>query len=112
MKIDSKLIVTKVGHNYGLDYIRIFAMLSVLWVRLTVYINVSDSVRPFFTWGANGVYIFFAMSGFLAAKSFQNNVSTEEYYIKRGIRILPSYYVGIILMMIVTRIVSDGGDVL
>ncbi|MCD7889282.1 MAG: acyltransferase [Oscillospiraceae bacterium] len=103
-----KVATNQSSRNYGLDLLRIFAMLSVVWVHLSIYLPVSDAVRPLFTWGANGVYIFFTLSGFLATKSFQNNLSTKEYYMKRAIRILPSYYVGIILMIIITYVITGG----
>lgn len=43
-------------YNVGLDFIRIFAMLAVIWVHLTVYLPVPDRIRPFFTWGGGQAF--------------------------------------------------------
>ena len=87
-------------YNVGLDFIRIFAMLAVIWVHLTVYLPVPDRIRPFFTWGGAGVQCFFALSGFLACHSFENRQKIGVYYKKRAIRILPAYYVAVIGAML------------
>lgn len=54
------------AHNYGLDYLRVFAMLAVVWVHLSIYLPISDGMRGLFTWGSNGVQVFFVLSGYLA----------------------------------------------
>lgn len=38
-------------YNIGLDFIRIFSMLAVIWVHLSIYLPVSDKIRPLFAWG-------------------------------------------------------------
>ena len=38
-------------YNVGLDFIRIFAMLAVIWVHLNMYLPIPEGIRPFFTWG-------------------------------------------------------------
>lgn len=83
-------------HNIGLDYIRIFAMLSVILVHLGGYLAVPEGILPLFSWGSAGVQFFFVLSGYLAASAFQR-VKTIDYYIKRGLRIIPAYYLIIIL---------------
>ena len=50
--------MTKKFYNPTLDYLRIFAMFAVLWVHISVYIDMPDSVRPLFTWGDRRSNIF------------------------------------------------------
>ena len=52
-------------YNVGLDFIRIFAMLAVILVHLTIYLPIPDRIRSFFMWGGAGVQCFFVLSGFL-----------------------------------------------
>lgn len=92
-------------YNVGLDFIRIFAMLAVLWVHLTIYLPVPDRIRPFFTWGGSGVQCFFVLSGFFACHSFENRQKIGAYYKKRAIRILPAYYVAVIGAMLFRQFV-------
>lgn len=42
-------------YNIGIDFIRIFSMLAVILVHLTIYLPVPDRISPFFTWGGRGV---------------------------------------------------------
>lgn len=92
-------------YNIGLDFIRIFSMLAVLLVHLTIYLPVPDRIRPFFAWGGAGVQCFFVLSGYLTCHSFIPKTGIASYYKKRAIRILPSYYVAIIAMMLFHHII-------
>lgn len=38
-------------YNVELDFIRIFAILAVILVYLTIYLPMLDRMRPFFAWG-------------------------------------------------------------
>lgn len=87
------------NRNYGLDYLRIFAIFAVVWVHLSIYVDIPFAIRSYFTWGACGVQIFFVLSGYLAIKTYSGNVAS--YYKKRALRIIPSYYIGIILMILI-----------
>ena len=87
-------------YNVGLDFIRIFAMLAVILVHLTIYLPIPDRIRSFFMWGGAGVQCFFVLSGFLACHSFENRLKTGVYYKKRATRILPAYYVAVIGAML------------
>ncbi len=51
-------------------------------------------IRDFTNFGAQGVDLFFLISGFLAGKTFLDNanINVKKYYIKRAIAILPLYY--------------------
>ena len=95
----------KKRYNIGLDFIRIFSMLAVIWVHLTIYLTVPDRIRPFFTWGGAGVQCFFVLSGFLAGHSFSDKKEIGTYYKKRAIRILPAYYVAVIGAMLFHQLI-------
>ena len=84
------------NYNIGLDFIRIFAMVAVILVHLTIYIPFPNSILPLFSWGSAGVQFFFVLSGFLAGHSFEKKVDEKAYYKKRAIRILPAYYIAVI----------------
>ena len=96
------------NHNIGLDYMRIFAMASVILVHIGAYLDLPENIRPLFSWGAGGVHFFFVLSGYLAATTFQRGIKAIDYYIKRGLRIIPAYYTIIILAIFYNIfIVSD-----
>ncbi len=88
--------------NYGLDYLRIFAMLATVWVHISIYVGIPIDLKHYFGWGAYGVQIFFVLSGYLAIKTYNGNMI--DYYKKRALRILPSYYIGIILMIFIRKL--------
>ena len=92
--------------NYGLDYLRIFAMLATVWVHISIYVGIPIDLKHYFGWGAYGVQIFFVLSGYLAIKTYNGNMI--DYYKKRALRILPSYYIGIILMIFIRKLFGGG----
>lgn len=47
--------------------------------------------------GLTGVFVFFAVSGFLVTQSFEQTGSPWRYLAKRALRIFPAYYVVLIL---------------
>lgn len=95
-------------HKIGLDYIRLFAMLAVILVHIGGTLNVPEKVLPFFSWGAAGVQFFFVLSGYLTANSFQEETKAKNYYMKRGMRIIPAYYTMIFLAMFYNNFVLSG----
>lgn len=94
-------------HNYGLDYMRIFAMLTVVAIHIPIYIDLPDFIEAIFERG-RGVYIFFSLSGYLACCSYMKVTSVLSYYKNRALRILPSYYMGIIFALICNGIINEG----
>lgn len=93
------------GYNYGLDYMRIFAMLTVVTIHIPIYINLPDFIEVVLGRG-RGVYIFFSLSGYLACCSYMKVTSVLSYYKNRILRILPSYYMGLILAFICNGIIN------
>lgn len=83
------------GQNLNLNIIRIFAAWMVLSVHITQRAGMDFSV------GAYGVQLFFIMSGYLAFYSLANKkYSAIEYYKKRAVRILPTYWFCLILLYV------------
>lgn len=78
--------------NINLDIIRIFAAWMVLSVHIGQYLGVDFSV------GAKGVQLFFVLSGYLAFASLEKNASIVSYYKKRAVRIIPIYWICLIII--------------
>ena len=98
----------KVRKTNTLDLLRVVAIIMVMTVHCGQYIF------PKGTWAYNvthiglyGVPIFFALSGYLAMLSIQRGISVKEYYIKRIFRILPSYYVCLLLTSLLVNMPQD-----
>lgn len=88
--------------NYNenaLDMFRVFATIQVFLGHIITHFSMENpptQVIYFF----RGVPILFVLSGFLAAKSIENR-STKEYLIGRAIRILPEFWVCILINTII-----------
>lgn len=90
--------------NLNLNLIRIFAAYMVLSEHITQTLGIS------FEAGAYGVQLFFIMSGYLAFYSMTNKrYSTIEYYENRAVRILPTYWICLIILYLYD--VLEGGVV-
>lgn len=88
--------------NLNLNLIRIFAAYMVLSEHITQTLGIS------FEAGAYGVQLFFIMSGYLAFYSMTNKrYSTIEYYENRAVRILPTYWICLIILYLYD--VLEGG---
>ena len=89
--------ITKQKHIEGLDILRIFAIICVLACH-TAFLDSSS--------GGIGNKIFFVLGGFLTFFSLTGNLCKKplniknivSYYIKRIFRILPSYWLVILLV--------------
>lgn len=91
-----------------LDLYRVVAILMVMTVHCGQYVfpkgTIAYDVAHF---GLYGVPVFFALSGYLAIKSANRGLKTKEYYIKRLVRILPAYYVCLLITGSVVRMPID-----
>ena len=100
-----------------LDGVRGFACLMVIWFHIyriprDLHIwNPSTSSYPLLNsllfFGRNGVTLFFVLSGFLLFLPFakallfkQTWLSTQQFYFRRAFRILPAYYLALILIVL------------
>lgn len=82
-------------HFGSLDGLRALSILAVIWHH-TAGATASGSVLPHF--GAHGVTLFFAISGFLITtllvREFarKGHIDLKAFYIRRSLRIFPAYY--------------------
>ena len=92
------------GRRSGLDGLRFFASLFVLLfhVRSLTAVTFGPFDR-FIMGGDTGVWMFFALSGYLLYKPFLSKpVDLREYALKRAARIIPGYYVALGAVVVVT----------
>ena len=87
--------------NFNLDIIRCLAAYMVLFCHLGQYcgLSVTDEMRK-------GVQLFFILSGYLIFNSLNHTSSLGQYYRKRFLRIVPVYW-----LVLVINYVMGGGVV-
>lgn len=99
------------GKNYLIifDYLRVFAMLGVLAVHLSQQFPMPFAVKEIAGRGAFCVQTFFVLSAYLACSYFFRPTATiTEYYKKRSLRILPTYYAAIVAAMVYIEVFTNG----
>ena len=79
--------------NVALDELRILAALMVLGVHTGQKVGLGDAAVV----GAQGVQLFFVLSGYLAAASLSRHPEPLPYYQRRIRRILPLYWLVLVL---------------
>lgn len=72
----------------ALDVLRILAALMVL----TVHTGLLTGLQSQTAFGANGVTLFFILSGYLTQISLERTPRISDYYRRRALRILPLYW--------------------
>ena len=82
------------NRNTNLDIVRFFAAFMVLSVHIGQNAGIDMSV------GAKGVQTFFVLSGFCIFRSLDNEISLKTYYAKRVVRILPTYWICLLILYI------------
>jgi peptidoglycan/LPS O-acetylase OafA/YrhL len=78
------------------DVLRLVAASMVLVSHSFVVVGAAEPHVGHFPLGTFGVEIFFAISGFLVAKSWLSQPSLRAFAIKRGLRILPALVVTVL----------------
>lgn len=78
----------------NIQVLRIVACFGVFGVHVAQRLELSEGIFKLMTFGANGVYLFFMISGFVTFVSFKKNgkVNYVKYLCGRAIKILPCYY--------------------
>ena len=92
------------SRSAGLDALRSFAALLVVVFHLRTMLVVDfGPLNPIIEGGNSGVFVFFALSGYLLYKPFvRGPVDLRSYSIKRAARILPGYFVALVALAILT----------
>lgn len=93
----------KEKRNYILDCFRILAIMMVLSVHIRggVSEDIPVIVNTLFGYGAYGVALYFILSGYFSYSSVVKEKSLKEYAIKKSIRILPMYYISLLLTFLI-----------
>jgi peptidoglycan/LPS O-acetylase OafA/YrhL len=92
------------GRSSGLDGLRAIACLLVLLFHLRTVNEVNfGPIDRIVLGGSSGVYLFFALSGYLLYKPFlKGPVDLASYGLKRLGRLLPGYYVALVGLTLIT----------
>jgi peptidoglycan/LPS O-acetylase OafA/YrhL len=92
------------NRNSGLDALRAIACLLVVIFHLRTMLVVDfGPLNPVVEGGNSGVFVFFALSGYLLYKPFvRGDVDLRSYSIKRAARILPGYFVALLALALLT----------
>jgi peptidoglycan/LPS O-acetylase OafA/YrhL len=99
------MTASSMSRSAGLDALRAVACLLVVGFHAHTVAHVSfGPLDPVVDGGDQGVYIFFALSGYLLYRPFlAGRFDLRSYAIKRAARILPGYYVALVALTLLTR---------
>ncbi|PUE31984.1 hypothetical protein B9Z46_14520 [Limnohabitans sp. Hippo4] len=89
-------------HHNNLTALRWFAACLVLYGHAFVFLGLPEPL--FLQWapmGPLGVYIFFAISGYLVAQSWHRDPNVPRFLVKRALRIFPGLLVCTVLSVVV-----------
>ncbi len=91
--------------NAGLDLLRVLACLMVVVFHLRIELDISFGPANWLVEGGDaGVFIFFALSGYLLYRPFvRGDVDLTAYGVKRAARIVPGYFVALLALILLTR---------
>ena len=92
----------KKTYNSLLAIYRIAAIIMVLSVHVRGYLSGTPQViDKLLGVGAYGVALYFMLSGYFTYPSIKKSGEIPRYYAKRAVRILPMYYISLLLTFIV-----------
>ena len=91
---NSSQYINQDNHNLNMDLLRVMATGMVLLCHLGGLLHINTNV------GSTGVELFFVLSGYLIFESLERTNSIPKYYKKRFIRIIPIYYLALIVIWI------------
>ena len=92
------------GRSSGLDGLRFLASLFVVLFHVQSLTTVTFGPFDRFVMGGDtGIWLFFALSGYLLYKPFlTKDVDLRTYALKRSARIVPGYFVALIAVVLLT----------
>src|SRR5215213_7788005 len=98
-------ILPAMPRHSGLDALRVLACALVIVFHAHTVAGVSfGPLDPFVAGGDTGVYLFFALSGYLLYRPFlTRDVDLWSYGLKRAGRIVPGYFVALGCLTLLTR---------
>lgn len=88
------------NRKLDIDLLRIFGAIMVLGVHIGQLVGVDLNV------GANGVYLLFILSGYLAFSSLDVDGNILKYYKNRMVRILPTYWTCLVILYVYDVIIG------
>lgn len=90
--------------NAGLDLLRTLACALVVAFHLRTVLGVDfGPLNALVQGGDSGVYIFFALSGYLLYRPFlRGDVDLKVFALKRAARLIPGYFVALLCLAILT----------
>jgi peptidoglycan/LPS O-acetylase OafA/YrhL len=100
--------------NAGLDLLRVLACVLVVLFHLRTVLGVDfGPLNSFIQGGDSGVYVFFALSGYLLYRPFlRDRVDLRPFVIKRLARIVPGYLVALVALAVLTGSSLPGDNLL
>ncbi len=94
------------GRDNNFNLIRALAATAVLVSHAWPISQGAGTQEPLWAWtgatlGTMAVYVFFAISGFLIATSFDRTQSARAFLVARGLRLFPGLFVSVLLVAFV-----------
>lgn len=86
--------------NDALSLWRVIGCCGIFLVHLGQQMQFSGFLRTITDLGQNGIYVFFAISGYLGFATYKKEEKATTYWMKRAIKILPLYYLVILYYFI------------
>lgn len=97
---DNKFAISPSESNM-IVVLRVIGTLWIMLVHLTTVLPVQGIMKDIMSFGADGVKIFYILTGFLVSYSWVNRKSTRDYWKKRICRIFPVYYIMLAFWIVV-----------
>lgn len=98
----------------SIDIMRGIAILLVILVHTSQYVQDVKFLLPIAQYGQMGVQLFFIASAFTLCYTFEFRRKDKEplknFYLRRFFRIAPGYYFGILLYFFITDFITYGWD--
>ena len=91
------------GQN-NFDVLRLAAAVQVMVAHSSIHLKIDDPWWLKITGHFPGVPIFFVISGFLIASSYERSADNRQYFIKRALRIFPALWCCVVLTAITALI--------
>jgi len=100
----------KTGRLHELDVLRGLAALGVLVFHFTDHLDISN-VHPAplgfrFTWGMQGVQLFFMISGFVIFMTLEKTQRSMDFVVSRFSRLFPAYWVAIVATFVTVSVLG------